>query len=93
MIKKFYIEEENGKEIKRKQTIHEFEDWEELPHKERVALLYELSAKMLQKAMLIDKMTETLEVENDEELFIFEDTVKNLETVVNILKGEKLFLF
>ena len=88
MIKKYYIEEENGKEIKRKQTIHEFEDWQDLPRKEQVALLYDLSAKMLQKATLIDKMTETLEVENDEELFIFEDTIKNLETVVYILKGE-----
>lgn len=88
MIKKYYIEEKDGKEIKRKQTIHEFEDWQDLPRKEQVALLYDLSAKMLQKATLIDKMTETLEVENDEELFIFEDTIKNLETVVYILKGE-----
>lgn len=88
MIKKYYVEEENGKEIKRKQTIHEFEDWQDLPRKEQVALLYDLSAKMLQKATLIYKMTETLEVENDEELFIFEDTIKNLETVVYILKGE-----
>lgn len=88
MIKKFYIEEKDGKEVKRKQTIHEFEDWQDLPRKEQVALLYDLSAKMLQKATLIDKMTETLEVENDEELFIFEDTIKNLETVVYILEGE-----
>lgn len=88
MIKKYYIEERDGKEIKRKQTIHEFEDWQDLPRKEQVALIYDLSAKMLQKATLIDKMTETLEVENDEELFIFEDTIKNLETVVYILKGE-----
>lgn len=88
MIKKYYIEEKDGKEIKRKQTIHEFEDWQDLPRKEQVALLYDLSAKMLQKATLIDKMTETLEVKNDEELFIFEDTIKNLETVVYILKGE-----
>lgn len=88
MIKKFYIEEKDGKEIKRKQTIHEFEDWQDLPRKEQVALLYDLSAKMLQKSTLIDKMTETLEVENDEELFIFQDIIKNLETVVYILKGE-----
>jgi hypothetical protein len=88
MIKKYYIEEKDGKEIKRKQTIHKFEDWQNLPRKEQVALLYDLSAKMLQKATLIDKMTETLEVENDEELFIFQDTIKNLETVVYILKGE-----
>lgn len=88
MIKKFYIEEENGKEIKRKQTIHEFDDWQYLPRKEQVALLYDLSSKMLQEAILIYKMNETLEVENDEELFIFEDTIKNLETVVQILKGE-----
>ena len=38
MIKKYYIEEKDGKEIKRKQTIHEFEDWQDLPHKEQVTL-------------------------------------------------------
>lgn len=93
MIKKYYIEEQDGKEIKRKQTIHEFEDWQDLPHKEQVALFYELSAKILQKTILIDKMTETLEAKNNEELLVFQDTIKNLEAVVLILKGEQLFLF
>lgn len=88
MIKKFYIEEKDGKEIKRKQTIHEFEDWQDLPHKEQMDLVYELSAKMLQQAEMIDKMTDTLEVENKEDVFIFQDTIRNLETVVYILKGE-----
>ena len=85
MIKKYYIEEEDGKEIKRKQTIHEFEDWESLPHKEQVALVYELSAKMLQQAQIINKMVDTLEVKDKEDVMTLQDTIKNLTAVEGIL--------
>lgn len=85
MIKKYYIEEEDGKEIKRKQTIHEFEDWQGLPHKEQVALVYELSAKMLQQAQIINKMVDTLEVKDKEDVLTLQDTIKNLTTVEDIL--------
>lgn len=85
MIKKYYIEEEDGKEIKRKQTIHEFEDWQDLPHKEQVALVYELSAKMLQQAQIINKMVDTLEVKDKEDVLTLQDTIKNLTAVEDIL--------
>lgn len=85
MIKKYYIEEEDGKEIKRKQTIHEFEDWKDLPHKEQVALVYELSAKMLQQAQIINKMVDTLEVKGKEDVLTLQDTIKNLTAVEDIL--------
>lgn len=88
MIKKYYIEEKDGKEIKRKQTIHEFEDWQDLPHKEQMNLFYETSAKMLEQAKLIDNMIDILNIESKEDYLIFKDTVKNLESVVYILKGE-----
>ena len=85
MIKKYYIEEEDGKEIKRKQTIHEFEDWKDLPHKEQVALVYELSAKMLQQAQIINKMVDTLEIKDNEDFSTLQDTVRNLTAVQEIL--------
>ena len=85
MIKKYYIEEEDGKEIKRKQTIHEFEDWKDLPHKEQVALIYELSAKMLQQAQIINKMVDTLALKDKEDVSVFQDTALNLATVKEIL--------
>lgn len=85
MIKKYYIEEEDGKEIKRKQTIHEFEDWRDLPHKEQVTLVYELSAKMLQQAQLINKMVDTVEVKDKEDVLTLQDTIKNLTAVEDIL--------
>lgn len=85
MIKKYYIEEEDGKEIKRKQTIHEFEDWEELPHKEQVALVYDLSAKMLQQAQLVDKIIDLLEIQDKEDIMILNDANKNFEAVEDIL--------
>lgn len=88
MIKKYYIEEEGGKEIKRKQTIHEYEDWQDLPHKEQTNLFYEASAKMLKQAKLINSMIDVLNIESKEDDLIFRDTVKNLESVVYILKGE-----
>lgn len=88
MIKKYYIEEEDGQEIKRKQTIHEFEDWQDLTHKEQMNLFYETSAKMLKQAKLIDNMIDVLNIESKEDDLIFKDTVKNLESVVYILKGE-----
>ena len=85
MIKKYYIEEEDGKETKRKQTIHEYEDWQDLPHKEQVALVYELSAKMLQQAQIINKMVDTLEVKDKEDVMTLQDTIKNLTAVEDIL--------
>lgn len=85
MIKKYYIEEEDGKEIKRKQTIHEYEDWQDLPHKEQVALVYELSAKMLQQAQLINKMVDTIEVKDEEDVLTLQDTIKNLTAIEDIL--------
>lgn len=85
MIKKYYIEEEDGKEIKRKQIIHEFEDWQGLPHKEQIALVYELSAKMLKKAELIDKMIDVLEIQDEEDIMILNDANKNFEAVEDIL--------
>ena len=85
MIKKYYIEEEDGKEIKRKQIIHEYEDWQDLPHKEQVALVYELSAKMLQQAQIINKMVDTLEVKDKEDVLTLQDTIKNLTAVEDIL--------
>lgn len=85
MIKKYYIEEEDGKEVKRKQTIHEFEDWQDLPHKEQIALVYELSAKMLQQAKLIDEMTDVLEIQDEEDIQILNEANRNFEAVEDIL--------
>lgn len=87
MIKKYYIEEENGKEIKRKQTIHEFEDWQDLPHKEKMNLFYETSAKMLQKAKLIEAMVDELDILNatEEDDLILQDTARNLSAVKDII--------
>lgn len=85
MIKKYYIEEKDGKEIKRKQIIHEYEDWQDLPHKEQVALVYELSAKMLQQAQIINKMVDTLEVKDKEDVMTLQDTIKNLIAVKEFL--------
>lgn len=85
MIKKYYIEEEDGKEIKRKQTIHELEDWKDLPHKEQIVLIYELSAKMLQQAMMINKMVDTTEIEDNEDFLVTQDTIKNLTAVKELL--------
>ena len=85
MIKKYYIEEEDGKEIKRKQTVHEFEDWKDLPHKEQVALVYELSAKMSQQAQIINKMVDTIEIKDKEDVLSLQDTIGNLATVKEIL--------
>lgn len=85
MIKKYYIEEEDGKEIKRKQTIHDYEDWKDLPHKEQIALVYELSAKMLQHAKLIDEMTDTIETKDRDDILSLQDTIKNLIAVEDIL--------
>lgn len=85
MIKKYYIEEEDGKEIKRKQTIHEFEDWQDLPHKEKMNLFYELSAKMLKKAELIDKMIDVLEIQDEEDIQILNEANRNFKAVEDIL--------
>lgn len=85
MIKKYYIEEEDGKEIKRKQTIHGYEDWKDLPHKEQIALVYELSAKMLQHAKLIDEMTDVLEIQDKEDIQILNEANRNFEAVEDIL--------
>ena len=86
MIKKYYIEEEDGKEIKRKQIIHEYEDWQDLPHKEQVALVYELSAKMLQQAQMINKMVDILEIEDEEDVMTLQDAIKNLTAVQEVLQ-------
>lgn len=87
MIKKYYIEEQDGKEIKRKQTIHEYEDWQDLPHEEQMNLFYETSAKMLEKARLIEAMIDKLDILNatGEDDLILQDTARNLSAVKDII--------
>lgn len=87
MIKKYYIEEEDGKEIKRKQMIHEFEDWQDLPHKEQMNLFYETSAKMLKQAKLIEIMVDKLDILNatKDDNLILQDTARNLASVKDII--------
>lgn len=87
MIKRYYIEEEDGKEIKRKQTIHEYEDWKDLPRKEQLNLFYETSAKMLKQARLIEVMVDELDILNatKEDYLILQDTAINLSAVKDII--------
>lgn len=53
MIKKFYIEEEDGKEIKRKQTIFDNDDLTQLSDDDLLEAYYQSTAEFYSKARRI----------------------------------------
>lgn len=60
MIKRYYIEEENGKEINRKLTTFDNDDLTQLSDDELEILYYESSAQFLAKALHFKKIENEL---------------------------------
>lgn len=89
MIKKYYIEEENGKEIKRKQTIHEAVEIKKLKPKEQLDVFYEATAELLSKVRKVNAMFDEVKVSDEWHNLIsnqvFMDALNNIATVKEFL--------
>ena len=94
MLKRYYIEELDGVEVKRKLTTnHEPEELSEMTLNELLELQYTATAEMLSKARkykLIEKYTNNLyssQELNEEQLRAFYQTGENIqETIEEITK-------
>lgn len=89
MIKKFYIEEKDGKETKRKQTIHEAVEIKELKPKEQLEVFYEATAELLSKVRKVNAMFDEVKVSDEWHNLtsnqIFMDALNNIATVKEFL--------
>lgn len=89
MIKKYYIEEKDGKEIKRKQTIHEAVEIKELKPKEQLEVFYEATAELLSKVRKVNAMFDEIKTSNEfhdsTSIQIFVDALNNIESVKEFL--------
>lgn len=89
MIKRYYIEEENGKEIKRKQTIHEAVEIKELKPKEQLEVFYEATAELLSKVRKVNTMFDEVKVSDEWHNLtsnqVFMDALNNIATVKEFL--------
>lgn len=89
MIKKFYIEEKDGKEIKRKQTIHEAVEIKELKPKEQLDVFYEATAELLSKVRKVNAMFDEVKASDEWHNLtsdkVFMDALNNIATVKEFL--------
>ena len=89
MIKRYYIEEEDGKEIKRKQTIHEVVEIKELKPKEQLEVFYEATAELLSKVRKVNDMFDEIKVSDEWHNLasnqVFMDALNNISTVKEFL--------
>lgn len=74
-MKRYYVEEENGKEIKRKLTTFDNDDLTQFSDNELETLYYESSAQFLAKAMHFMKI--------ESELFSRKSVTVNDEILIN----------
>ena len=89
MIKKYYIEEKDGKEVKRKQTIHEAVEIKELKPKEQLEVFYEATAELLSKVRKVNVMFDEIKVSDEWHNLtsnqVFMDALNNINTVKEFL--------
>lgn len=89
MIKRYYIEEKDGKEIKRKQTIHEVVEIKELKPKEQLEVFYEATAELLSKVRKVNAMFDEVKVSDEWHNLtsnqVFMDALNNIATVKEFL--------
>lgn len=89
MLKRYYIEEEDGKEIKRKQTIHEAVEIKELKPKEQLEVFYEATAELLSKVRKVNVMFDEIKVSDEWHNLtsnqVFMDALNNINTVKEFL--------
>ena len=82
-MKRYYIEEEDGKEIKRKLTTFANDDLTQLSDDELVTLYYESSAQFLAKAMHFMKIESELFSRKNVSDEILEQTGNNIIEAIN----------
>lgn len=89
MLKRYYIEEEDGKEIKRKQTIHEAVEIKELKPKEQLEVFYEATAELLSKVRKVNMMFDEIKVSDEWHNLtsnqVFMDALNNINAVKEFL--------
>ena len=91
MNKKFYIEvDENGNEVKRKQTIHEHAELKELSKEEKLEVFYQATAELLSKTqkvnMIFDEVVNSIDISDLYENQSYLDGLTNILLVKEILK-------